>query len=237
MSVFRFKRFEVINERSAMKVNTDGVLLGASAIVYPTDKYILDIGTGTGTVALMLAQRYSDMNAEVSIEGIDIDRPSVEEAATNFAQSPWSGRLVSREVSLLDFEPERKYDLIVSNPPYFDDSLKNPDERKSAARHTGLSYREIILFATKWLSEKGRLSMILPSDQKAAVLRYARSWGLSPEDIMLIRTVPTKQHSRMVLTLCHGRNNVGTERELTIMKEGKHTDEYISLLNEFYLFM
>ena len=136
MSVFRFKKFEVRNEKSAMKVNTDGVLLGIAAPVNSSDSNILDIGTGTGTIALILAQRLHDtcgITDNVSIAGIDIDAPAAEEAGINFSNSPWADSLTAKNISLEDFSAEtgdRKFDLIVSNPPYYDASLTNPDARK-----------------------------------------------------------------------------------------------------------
>ena len=128
MSVFRFKKFEVRNEKSAMKVNTDGVLLGIAAPVNSSDSDILDIGTGTGTIALILAQRLHDtcgITDNVSIAGIDIDAPAAEEAGINFSNSPWADSLTAKNISLEDFSAEtgdRKFDLIVSNPPYYDAS-------------------------------------------------------------------------------------------------------------------
>ena len=152
MSIFRFKHFSVENTESAMKVNTDGVLLGALMTVRPEDRMCLDIGTGTGTVALMAAQRMSFIGAcsdgACSITGIDIDGASAREAGLNFAASPWPGMLRSLHLSLSDFagsaEPHG-FDHIFSNPPYYDLSLSAPDARRNVARHTdSLSYREIM---------------------------------------------------------------------------------------------
>ena len=166
MQVFRFKKFNVVNERSAMKVNTDGVLLGAAMTLSADDLRLLDIGTGTGTIALMAAQRLDDLrrrsfaavqddnrgdaqddsrgNAQddkIHIDAIDIDEPSASEARMNFEQSPWAANLRAHNLSLDDFAAELnaqgqeraevKYDLIFSNPPYFEDSLIAPDERKA----------------------------------------------------------------------------------------------------------
>ena len=145
-SVFRFKRFEVRNERSSMKVNTDGVLLGAAMGLDVSDRRLLDVGTGTGTIAL---------GAECVIDAIDIDQASAEEAAENFSASPWPDMLRASHISLDGFAAAcgDGFDLIFSNPPYFDGSLKNPDARKSAARHSlSLSYRELIAFAADRLA-------------------------------------------------------------------------------------
>ena len=208
MGTFRFKRFEVVNERSAMKVNTDGVLLGAAMTIRPEDGCMLDIGTGTGTIALMAAQRvayHAEREAsrdDIMIDAIDIDEPSATEAAMNFANSPWAECLHAHNMSLDAFaaSDEQKYDLIFSNPPYFEDSLTAPDERKSTARHTsdGLSYRDIFEFAKERLTDSGRVSLVLPADQEAALCRYARMCGLHLFRILRVRTVPRKAPSRMI---------------------------------------
>lgn len=248
MGVFRFKRFEVVNERSAMKVNTDGVLLGASMTITPEDRRLLDIGTGTGTIALMAAQRLSEEfsgfaqagGGNLRIDAIDIDEPSASEAAMNFMNSPWNGELKAYNMSLEQFaaETDGAYDLIFSNPPYFEDSLTAPDERKSAARHTseGLSYRDIFEFALKRLTEKGRVSLVLPADQESALTRYARMCGLHLFRIMRIRTVPRKAPSRIVAEFSRERCADPEDAILTIQNEGKYTQEYLSLMRDFYLF-
>ena len=149
MGEFRFKRFNVVNQRSAMKVNTDGVLLGAAMTISPEARCLLDVGTGTGTIALMAAQRMSDLalQEQIQVNAIDIDEPSATEAAENFRNSPWATLLNVRLTSLDDYsaslDPQVRFDHIFSNPPYFDDSLQAPDQRRNDSRHTstGLSYR------------------------------------------------------------------------------------------------
>ena len=238
MSTFRFKRFEVVNERSAMKVNTDGVLLGAAMTIMTEDRCMLDIGTGTGTIALMVAQRISG-NA-IRIDAIDIDEPSATEAAMNFANSPWAECLHAHNVSLDAFaaSDDQKYDLIFSNPPYFEDSLTAPDERKSTARHTseGLSYRDIFEFAKERLTDSGRVSLVLPADQEAALCRYARMCGLHLFRILRVRTVPRKAPSRMIAEFSRHRCETVKEELLTIQNEGQYTKEYLSLTHDFYMF-
>ena len=239
MGTFRFKKFEVVNERSAMKVNTDGVLLGAAMTIREGDRCLLDIGTGTGTIALMAAQR---VDGPVHIDAIDIDEPSASEAAANFKNSPWVESLHAHNMSLDDFTqslPEdRLYDLIFSNPPYFEDSLTAPDERKSTARHTsdGLSYRDIFEFAKTRLTESGRVALVLPADQEAALCRYARMCGLHLFRILRVRTVPRKAPTRMIVEFSWQRCDNVSEELLTIQKEGQYTEEYLSLTHEFYLF-
>ncbi len=251
MGVFRFKKFSVKNERSAMKVNTDGVLLGAAMTVRPEDRFLLDIGTGTGTIALMAAQRLADVitsfqGAEatwqsVEIDAVDIDEPSASEAAANFAESPWSETLHAHNLSLEEFAAgfsEREYDLIFSNPPYFEDSLTAPDERKSTARHTsdGLSYRDIFEFAKDRLKESGRVSFVLPADQEAALCRYGRMCGLHLFRILRVRTVPRKAPIRIIAEFSRLRTDNPQDEMLTIQNEGKYTQEYLSLMRDFYLF-
>ena len=239
-----------MNERSAMKVNTDGVLLGAAMTIRPEDRCMLDIGTGTGTIALMAAQRAfgGELPGQAGrIDAIDIDEPSATEAAMNFANSPWSESLHAHNLSLDAFAAMDKkdglpavqrYDLIFSNPPYFEDSLTAPDERKSTARHTsdGLSYRDIFEFAKERLTDSGRVSLVLPADQEAALCRYARMCGLHLFRILRVRTVPRKAPSRMIAEFSRHRCETVKEELLTIQNEGQYTQEYLSLTHDFYMF-
>ena len=266
MGVFRFKKFEVVNERSAMKVNTDGVLLGAAMTIRPSDSNLLDIGTGTGTIALMAAQRLSqacighsdkrsislrsseaDLMAGqtvpmiLNINAIDIDEASATEAEANFRNSPWHDHLHAFNMSLDEFASNgdgTEYDLIFSNPPYFEDSFNAPEERRNNARHTstGLSYREILDFASAHLSDEGRVSLVLPAETEHALCRHARMDGLHLFRILRIRTVPRKSPSRIIAEFSRKRTETPEDRILTIQNEGKYTEEYLSLMRDFYLF-
>lgn len=257
MGTFRFKRFEVVNEQSAMKVNTDGVLLGASMTILPSDRTLLDIGTGTGTIALMAAQRLDskcfsmaqgetpaahdvDINA-VRIHAIDIDEASAVEAGANFRNSPWPGNIQVFHASLDEYVESSSlptYDLIFSNPPYFEDSLNAPQLRRNNARHTstGLSYREILDFAASRLSDGGRVALVLPAETEHPLCRHARMNGLHLSMIMRIKTVPRKEPSRIVAEFSRVRPDSAVERTLVIQNEGKYTEEYLSLMRDFYLF-
>lgn len=246
MSTFRFKKFNIVNERSAMKVNTDGVLLGAAMTLASNDKRLLDIGTGTGTIALMAAQRLSDIAIasdkakNFCITAIDIDKDSAEEAAANFSSSPWGDHLTARHTSLEQFASSciDKFDLIFSNPPYFDNALQAPENRRNAARHTseGLSYREILEFASEHLSEDGKVALVLPSDSEQDLTRHARMCGLHLFSIMRIRTVPRKSPSRIIAEFSRLRTATPEEAELTIQDKGTYTPEYLALMKPFYLF-
>lgn len=232
-----------------MKVNTDGVLLGAACPAEKSFRNVLDIGTGTGTVALMLAQRLSAVSScgeDNSIDmkriiGIDIDADAAAEAGDNFAASEWADILEARQESLADFGERCSctFDLIVSNPPYYDSSLTNPDAKKTAARHTGesgLSFREVLEFAGKRLNRYGTVSLVLPADQEAGMLRHGRMNGLALSAILRIKTVERKPYSRIVASFSRGKVLSPVERALTIMEKGKYTDAYISLVKDFYLF-
>ncbi len=235
-----------------MKVNTDGVLLGAVVTVCGADCRVLDIGTGTGVIALMLAQRLMADTEQASrmqplrILGIDIDPDAAAEAAENFASSEWAETLTAEAISLESLEVRLAgtvsdaFDIIVSNPPYYDSSLTNPDGKKAVARHTNLpqgslSYREVMEFAARHLSAMGRLSVVLPSDQEFAALRYARMCGLHLSHLLRVRTVERKQPKRFIATFVTAPCECRTQM-LTIMEKGKYTDEYISLVKDFYLF-
>lgn len=228
-----------------MKVNTDGVLLGAAFTVDSSAKRILDIGTGTGTIALMAAQRLEDaalpQAADFMIDAIDIDEVSAEEAALNFSNSPWSKALSAHHASLEGFasslEEAAEFDIIVSNPPYFESSLPAPEERRCAARHTaGLSYRDILDFASERLSESGKVSLVLPSEQEYDLTRHARLCGLFLFRVMRIRTVPRKTPSRIIAEFSRFRCEAPREEDLIIQDKGKYTQEYLSLTGDFYLF-
>ena len=254
MSVFRFRKFSVENTESAMKVNTDGVLLGALMTVRASDRMSLDVGTGTGTIALMAAQRLSGLLPDsgitpgspddggngVRILAIDIDKPSADEAARNFSDSPWPSMLESFHASLEEFRTMRQctgFDHIFSNPPYYDMSLTAPDPRRNTARHTdSLSYRELVEFASAHLSPDGILSVILPADSLLWLTRYAGMYGLYRYRTVKIRTTARKQPSRAVVEFGMARPaDIPPEELLTIHDGNGYSSEYIALTSDFYI--
>ena len=197
---FQFKQFYVRHDRCAMKVGTDGVLLGCWAqpavnIQNPAFR-LLDIGTGSGLIALMLAQRFS----KAQIEAIDIDTAAVEQAAGNFAASPWAERLHAYESRLQEWQAEGPYDLIVSNPPYFRNSLKNPDSGRQTARHTDtLTYDELLSHSAGLLAPDGRLAVILPADAEAEMRQRAEKAELVVTHITRVFSKETKPARRVLL--------------------------------------
>src|SRR5688572_22601587 len=156
---FHFKQFSVRHDRSGMKVGTDGVLLGAWVEV-KNAKRLLDIGTGTGVIALMLAQR---TQPNVTIDAIEIDRDAIEDASENFSSSPWSNRFTLHRGRVQEFSTSKKFDIIVSNPPYFIDSYKPPNDQRIIARHAeSLSFEDLLRVSEKLLEENGTLNVVLP---------------------------------------------------------------------------
>lgn len=241
MSYFRFKHFIVSNERSAMKVNTDGVLLGAfaaeriQALVDNTWHTIrvIDAGTGTGTVALMLAQRLSADCEDYEIIGADIDLPSVEEAAGNFKASPWSSHLHSVHCSFDNCGGT--FSLIVSNPPYFQNALPAPEQRRSASRHASrLSYDSLLAYSSTHLSENGSLCMVLPASVEQAMLRRAAEVDFFPQHLTLVRTMSDKEPSRILVELKRGRRPCVTE-DLAIREGENYGEAYRKLVSDYYL--
>ena len=228
---FRFKQFSVRHRDSALKLGTDAVLLGAAMSLKGSEKLALDIGTGCGVIALMAAQRAPHCR----FVGIDIDEASAAEAAFNFAASPWSERLQAQHCPLSEFEPEEKFDLIFSNPPYYDDSLKNPDAREAAARHTdSLSFAEIFEFCSRHLSQDGQISLILPCDSLQAVRRTGASFGFYPRRILYVQTVERKQPKRAILELTRHRQEC-TEEHLILQNGSSRSEQYSRLCKDFYL--
>jgi len=172
---FQFKQFKINQDRCAMKVGTDGVLLGVWTDVSGV-RSILDVGTGTGLIALMLAQR-----SPAAILGIEIDVDAAAQAVENVQNSPWRERIKIETVSLQTFtkNTDYRFDLIVSNPPYFNKSLKNPDAQRSVARHTdSLSQQDLIVAVDALLSDSGRLAVILPTVEGLEFILQAEMSGL-----------------------------------------------------------
>ena len=231
-SYFNFKQFTIRQDRCAFKVGTDGVLLGASADTDGADR-ILDIGTGTGLIALMLAQR-----CQAQITAIEPDKDSFEQACMNIADSKWQGRINILNSSLQDFNPENlQFDLIVSNPPYFRDSLKNPDPAKAASRHNlSLTVNELLKGVTRLLAEDGKLQVILPYAEGNIFIAEASVYGLFCINKIKIKSLPESVIRRLILTFSRTRQEA-TEQSLTIESGRRHdfTDEYKNLTKDFYL--
>ena len=225
-----------------MKVNTDGVLLGALMTIKGDSRHLLDIGTGTGTIALMAAQRMDHASSGTSdatqssyiIEGIDIDAPSAEEAAMNFESSPWKRHLRAHNLSLSEFSSlcgSTVYDHIFTNPPFFLEDLPSPDSRKAATRHAdSLPLEEILDFASQRLSPSGHLSLILPFDSKIMAVRLAAEKSLHLFSCVDIRSTERKQPHRSILEFSRCRPaGECPERLLTIHEGSGYSGEYLRI--------
>ena len=230
---FSFKQFTVHHDKCAMKVGIDGVLLGAWTEVGNANQ-ILDIGTGTGLIALMLAQR-----SKSTIIGIDIDSDAVLQAKENVHKSPWSDRVEVHESVLQKFSTTLSFgfDLIVSNPPYFVNSLKTPSESRTAARHADtLSHEELIENAVRLLNPDGRICIILPVNEGLQCVEFAINNGLFCSKLVRVYSKPNAEAKRLLIEF----TQIPIERietELTIESEIRHhySPEFTALVKEFYL--
>lgn len=230
--LFHFKEFAVDQRGCAMKVNTDGVLLGALAQT-KNPISILDIGTGTGVIALMLAQRFPLSN----VDAVEIDLQAAETAKANFLLSSFSSRLIVYPNSFQEYSsqnPDKRYDLIVSNPPFFSNSFKNPDKKKEIARHTtDLLFDELVMFAVNHLNSTGVCSFILPPDAAKKVIKTGLQYNLNLHHIINIRSSLSKLFHRQIIRL--GFEQLETQQEdFTIYQdENVYTAQYINTLKNF----
>lgn len=244
-TVFRFKQFEVSNCRSAMKVGTDGVLLGAWAFEgmdASRHAKVLDVGCGTGVIALMMAQRFSN----ASVTGVDIDAVAAAEASENFAKSPWGIRLSAICTDFLNYAAnagkEGAFDLIVSNPPFFSNGALAPDMARRIARHEGsLELASLIDGGVRLLAPGGRMGLVLPAEQRGKLEFLAALAGLEVDRLCLVKTVDRKMPRRILCELVKepcGSSMSGhsTEESLTLQQsDGELTDRYRELVSPFYI--
>ena len=225
---FSFKQFTIRQERCAMKVGTDGVLLGAWACTKPADSplHILDVGTGTGLIALFLAQRFHN----AVIDAIDIDDDAVEQARENFAASPFAERLTVRKAYLQDEDGDMTYDLIVCNPPFFVNSLTCPDTKRTMARHAKtLTLAGLAGKASRLVKDSGTLAVILPSESKTTMESEAIFNGLTIQRICRVKTKKAKNEKRVMMELGIMADNMSDE--ILIIGD----DNYATLTGDFYL--
>ena len=230
---FKFKHFIVHQQRCAMKVGTDGTLLGAWANAPENACRILDIGTGTGLIALMMAQRFPKAN----VLGIDIDPEAVAQATENVLNSPFSERIVVRHVDITQFEDSDGFEAIVCNPPYFENALTCPDVQRTTARHmVNLSYKALIQSVCKLLKRDGFFSVVIPSDCRQELESCARLEGLFPSRICKVRTTPKKEPKRQLIEF--GKlavNKLNISEEILESSLNVRSIWYQQLTNDFYI--
>ncbi|HAQ20121.1 MAG TPA: tRNA (adenine-N(6)-)-methyltransferase [Prolixibacteraceae bacterium] len=231
---FQFKQFRIIQEKSAMKVGMDGVLLG-SWIDPSGAERILDIGTGTGLIALMMTQK----NNTAQIDAIEIDPVAFNEAVLNIQQSPWSDRIWVENCSFQEFaeQTNRKYDLIVSNPPFFSNGVKAPLQIRAQSRHSdSLPLEVLISGVATMLTEKGRIALVLPVECLPEIDQLTTLNKLFISRLCRVRPNPQKPDFRILIEL--SREECVTQEEMLMIEFEKHHDytpEYKELTREFYL--
>ena len=229
---FSFKQFTVNQDKSVFKVGTDGVLLGAFADISSVKK-ILEIGTGTGLIAIMLAQK-----CEAEIIAVEPDLESYIQACDNVRLCNWSSRIKVEHTNLQDYYPgNEKFNLIITNPPYFNDSLRNPDPRKSATRHNdSLTSEELLVGVSRLLDDGGHLQLIMPYVEVTVFIAEAQKYGLYCNNMLKIKPLPKAEIRRLILLFSREQLKV-TEKFLTIEHGKRHefTKDYVNLTKDFYL--
>ncbi len=233
-SIFRFKKFSVEQSEDAMKVGTDGVLIGAWADTDKSEAF-LDVGTGTGLIAMMLAQRGAE-----KIYAIDINESSVDIAKKNVRNSPWADRITVGNIRFQEFniKEDVKVDHIVSNPPFFVNSLKSGNSNKDMARHTDtLSFKDFFQSASNILSDNGRISVILPYVEAGIFINTGSEYNFYVTRITDIKPTPNKSVKRVLIEFCRHQDSKIVKNCIVVESNGRHSysDEYKELTRDFYL--
>ena len=231
---FTFKQFHIDHSRCAMKVGTDGTLLGAWATLPPHANKLLDIGTGSGLIAIKAAQRHPI----AKITAIDIDKDCVMQATENAVASPWAERIEVIETPLQEYSPEEKFDVIISNPPYFADSMHSPDKQRTTARHTAsLSFKELTDGVLRLLADDGLFAVILPTAESELLLSASRgrlfTWRRCE-----VWSTPESGARRIMLELKREPpKDLAKKAKIIIEQGGRHvySEEYKALTADFYL--
>jgi tRNA1Val (adenine37-N6)-methyltransferase len=231
---FDFKQFRVYHQHCAMKVGTDSVVLGAIIPVESNERSALDIGTGSGLLALMLAQRCPN----VHIDAVEIDAAAANQAKDNFINSPWSSRLSLHSQALQDFHPPKKYDIIVSNPPYFvsENSYQLEDATRKQARYTQtLTHQELLGKCASLLSLSGKLYVVIPAPIVLAFKNIALGFGLNQTFEAAICMKPNAKASRYVLGFALTQMDLRSTSLIVNDAQGKRSEDYALIASDFYL--
>ena len=234
--IFSFKEFSIDQYGSAMKIGTDGVLLGAWASVAHQPYSILDIGAGSGLLALMLAQR---CNAE-QIDALEIEESAFEQCVENFEHSPWADRLFCYHSGLDEFldEVDERYDLIISNPPFYTEKVSSGNDARDAARQTSsLPFKELLEGVERLLSAAGCFCTIIPFKEEIGFIELARTFNLHPRRIVNIRGNPQAEVKRSLLELSRKQGKLNRDELVIELKRHQYTPEYIHLTRPFYIKM
>ncbi|WP_373766572.1 tRNA1(Val) (adenine(37)-N6)-methyltransferase [Glaesserella sp.] len=232
-SGFQFKQFFIAHDRCAMKVNTDGILLGAIADVSHA-AHILDLGTGTGLIAIMLAQRTA---CHTQILAVELEQHAFEQASQNTAHSPWANRIKVIRADVMQWASDKTFDLIVANPPYFEHSPISRTPERHLARTASQSHLDWLRQAQKQLSPDGKISFILPTDAAEKLIAQSKTCRLTCIETWRIYTRSGKAPKRMIVTFSP-QPRMMTEKSLVIYDQhGNYTEAFKALTHPFYLNM
>lgn len=233
---FQFKQFNVQQDQCAMKIGTDSVLLGAWTPLNTNPFSVLDIGAGTGVLSLMLAQR---SHAQV-IDALEIDEQAYEQCVDNFETSPWADRLFCYHADLAEFaeEIEDKYDLIISNPPFYSEDYKTDNTQRDLARFTdALPFDHLVESVSQLLSEDGVFTVIIPFKEEANFITLASGVNLFPNNILRVKGSDTSEIKRSLLAFSFRESDIKTETLVIEIERHQYTQDYINLTQDFYLKM
>lgn len=230
---FKFKQFTINQDKTAMKVGSDSVILGSWTYIDDSVKQILDIGTGTGLLALMMAQRCP----AAYVTAVEIDGQSGRQASENVTNSPWNDRITVINCDIKQFKSDKKFDLIITNPPYFHKSLKSADEKRNLARHNdGLLLPDLIEVAHNLLSDNGYLSIIIPKENELIINGICEAKNMYTVRRLLIKPTELKPANRVILEISKKQiENIKTETLIVRDNYGNYTEIYKSLTKNFYL--
>ncbi len=231
---FQFKQFTIQQDKCAMKIGTDGVLLGAWVKINKDHNSVLDIGTGTGLIALQLAQRCDCR----TIDALEIEANAFEQAVENFENSHWTDRLFCYHASLEEFsnEIDDTYDLVISNPPFYNSSFKELEQKRALARHTkSLTFEELLFHTSKLLSKKGTCAFIIPHHEELKFLELARRNKLFPQRITRVKGNIQTGVKRTLLQLSFTSTAPKIEELVIEIERHIYTEDYKNLVEDFYL--
>ena len=238
-TLFKFKEFSIHHDKTAMKIGTDAVLLGAWVFLENEIDSILDVGSGTGIIALMLAQR----SFALTIDAVEIDNDAYEQTVTNFENSNWGDRLYCYHSSFQNFAKEiadedETYDLIISNPPFYTDEFESENDARNKARFTSsLSFNELLKGVSKILSKKGKFAVIIPFKEEQGFVELAKENNLFLNRVCHVKGNPSSAFKRSLLEFSFEDKKLKKENLTIEIKRHQYTDEYINLTKDFYLKM
>ena len=238
-TLFKFKEFSIHQDKTAMKIGTDAVLLGAWVFLENEIDSILDVGSGTGIIALMLAQR----SFALTIDAVEIDNDAYEQTVTNFENSNWGDRLYCYHSSFQNFadeiaEEDETYDLIISNPPFYTDEFESKNDARNKARFTtSLSFNELLKGVSKILSKKGKFTVIIPFKEEQGFVKLAKENNLFLNRVCHVKGNPSSAFKRSLLEFSFEDKKLIKENLTIEIKRHQYTEEYINLTKDFYLKM